>query len=57
MLYIDNDGKIYIRRYLEYGLEAINGFGKNIPIKEIRNYTALGVILKVVKEFDIEQYR
>ncbi len=57
VLYIDNDGKIYIRRYLEYGLESINGFGKNIPIKEIRNYTALGVALKVVKEFDIEQYR
>lgn len=57
VLYIDHEGKIYIRRYLEYGLEAINGFGKNIPIKEIRNYKALGVVLKAVKEFDIEQYR
>lgn len=57
VLYVDNSGKIYIRRYLETGLEPINGFGKNIPFRERNNYTALGVVLRVVKEFDIEQYR
>lgn len=57
VLYVDNSGKIYIRKYLEYGLEAINGFGGNISSSELKNYTALGVALKVAKEFDIEQYR
>ncbi|MGN0152813.1 MAG: helix-turn-helix domain-containing protein [Lachnospiraceae bacterium] len=57
VLYIDNSGKIYIRIYSIHGLVPVNDFGKIIPIKEKNNYKALGIVLRVVKEFDIEQYR
>ena len=57
VLYIDSVGKIYIRRYTELGLEPLVRFDDLIPIYEAHNYTALGVLVKTVKEFDIEQYR
>lgn len=57
VLYVDNDGRIYIRKYTENYLMPINGFGKKISIKERKHYKALGVVMKVVKEFNIENYR
>ena len=57
VLFIDQSGKLYLRRFLETGLEPINGFGKTISFHEQENYNALGVVLRVVKEFDIEDYR
>lgn len=57
VLYLDKEGKIYIRKYTTSGLIPINHFGKRIPPGEIHNYSATGVVLKVVKEFNIEQYR
>lgn len=57
VMYLDHDGKIYIRRYTSSGLNPISKFGKKIPPNEIHDYIATGVVLKVVKEFNIEQYR
>lgn len=57
VLYLDQEGKIYIRKYTTSGLIPINHFGKKIPPNEIHNYSATGVVLKAVKEFNIEQYR
>lgn len=50
VLYIDNDGLLFIRQFTEQQLIPINGFGKAIPTKDIFQYTALGVVLKVVKD-------
>lgn len=57
VLCMDAAGKLFIRRYSEDGLDPINGFGKVIPFNELKNYKLIGVILKVVKEYNIEQYR
>lgn len=55
--YIDNDQKIYIRKFTERGLEPINNFGETIPLNKYNRFRSMGVMLRVVKEFDIEQYR
>ena len=57
VLYLDNTGRMYLRKLTPFGLEPLNTFGKRIPADQIHNYTAIGVVLKVVKEFNIEQYR
>ncbi len=57
VFYINNYGKIFIRRYTKLGLEPVGSFNDLIPSCEITNYTALGVVVKTVNEFDIEQYR
>lgn len=57
VLYIDDSGRLYIRKYTENYLLPINGFGEKISAKDIKHYRALGVVLKVVKEFNIENYR
>ena len=57
VLYTDCEGHVYIRRYTVAGLMPINNFGIPISPGEIHNYTAVGVALKVLKEFNIEQYR
>lgn len=57
VIYTNKSGKLFIRKYTELGLEPINGFGDIIPIKDLSNYIPLGVVLKVAREFDIEQYR
>lgn len=57
VMYLDQDGKIYIRKYTESGLDPINKFGKKISRAEVHKYDPIGVVLKVVKEFNIEQYR
>ncbi|MCM1497376.1 MAG: helix-turn-helix transcriptional regulator [Clostridium sp.] len=57
VLYADREGRIYIRRYTAAGLMPINRFGTVISPNAIHDYTAVGVFLKVLKEFNIEQYR
>ncbi|MCM1157632.1 MAG: helix-turn-helix transcriptional regulator [Bacteroidales bacterium] len=57
ILYVDYSGKLYLRKYAKTGLEPVNGIGDHIPQSKISEYKALGVVLKVAKEFDIEQYR
>lgn len=57
VLYIDNEGRLFIRKYTENFLLPINGFGKKIATKEIKHYKAMGVVIKVAKEFNIENYR
>ena len=57
VLYINNNGRIFIRQYTDLGLIPIGKFGEIIPVSEMKNYTALGVVIKTVNEFDIEQYR
>lgn len=57
VLYVDHDGRLYLRKFLETGLEPVNGFGKTISIEEQKDWKALGVVLKVVKEFNIEDLR
>ncbi len=57
VLCMDTAGKLYIRRYSGDSLDPINVFGKTIPFNELKNYKLLGVILKAVKEYNIEQYR
>lgn len=55
--YVNINGQIYIRKYTELGLIPINGYGEIIPTKNLDQYTPLGVVVKTVTEFDIEQYR
>lgn len=57
VLAINNAGRIFLRKLTPFGLEPINRFGEKIPTNEINNYTMLGKVLKVSKEFNIEQYR
>ncbi len=57
VVYHDMNGRVYIRRYCQTGLEPIGQFGKKIGINDVKKYNAFGVIIKVLKEFDIEQYR
>ena len=57
VLYFDMNGRLFLRKYLETHLEPLNGFGERIPSSRFSEFTAKGVILRVVKEFDIEQYR
>lgn len=57
VLCIDNAGRIYLRKFTVVGLEPVNRFGQKIPANEIHNYTYLGIVVKVAKEFNIEQYR
>lgn len=57
VLYIDYSGRLYLRKLTPFGLEPLSQFGKRIPADKIHDYTAIGVIQKVVKEFNIEQYR
>lgn len=57
VVYQDMAGRVYIRRYSQTGLEPIGHFGKKIDITDIKKYNAIGVVIKVLKEFDIEQYR
>lgn len=57
VLTVNNEGRIFLRKLTPFGLEPINRFGKKIPTNELNNYTTLGVVIKVAKEFNIEQYR
>lgn len=57
VLYVDREGKIYLRRYTPIGLEPINRLGTTIPPNMLYQYTSIGVVIKVVKEFNVEQYR
>lgn len=57
VVYQSNDGKLYVRRYTASGLEPIDQFGKMILTKNQDSYTPVGVVIKVAKEFNIEQYR
>lgn len=57
VVYFDQSGKLYLRKYFETHLEPLNGFGERIPSNRFNEFTAKGVVLRVVKEFNIEQYR
>lgn len=57
VLYFDKNGRFYLRKYFETHLEPLNGFGERIPSNRYDEFTARGVVLRVVKEFNIEQYR
>lgn len=55
--YLDDEQRVYIRKYTKKGLEPINHFGEIISSKQYNKFKSMGVILRVVKEFNIEQYR
>jgi len=57
VVFINNDGKIFIRKYTDLGLEPLNKYGKLILRRDIKNYMPLGTVIKAVHEFNIEQYR
>ena len=57
VLCVNNEGRMFLRKLTPFGLEPVNRFGSKIPANEIHNYTYIGVLLKVAKEFNIEQYR
>ena len=57
VLCVNEAGRLFLRRTTPFGLDPINGFGKMIPANEMSKYTIMGVVLKVAKEFNIEQYR
>ena len=54
---LNDEGRLFLRKLTPFGLEPINRFGKKIGANEIKNYTTLGKVIKVAKEFNIEQYR
>ena len=57
VIYFDKNGRLYIRKYFETHLEPLNGFGERIPSNRYDEFKAKGVVLRVVREFNIEQYR
>jgi len=57
VLAVNKAGRLFLRKITPFGLDPINGFGKKIPANEMTEYTIMGVVLKVAKEFNIEQYR
>lgn len=57
VLFVNDEGRLFLRKLTPFGLEPINRFGKKIGANEIKNYTTLGKVIKVAKEFNIEQYR
>ena len=57
VLSVNKDGRLFLRKLTPFGLEPINRFGKKISANELNDYTTLGVVIKVAKEFNIEQYR
>lgn len=57
VIYFDQSGRLYLRKYFETHLEPLNGFGERIPSNRFNEFTAKGVVLGVAKEFNIEQYR
>lgn len=57
VLYLDRDGKLFLRKYTSIGLEPLNRAGTLIPPNKLYQYSCIGVVIKVVKEFNIEQYR
>lgn len=56
-LFLDREGRIFLRRYTSMGLEPLNRLGNIIPPSKIYQYSCIGIVIKVVKEFNIEQYR
>lgn len=57
VLCVNDAGRLFLRKLTPFGLVPINGFGKKIPANEMNDYTIMGVVLKVAKEFNLEQYR
>lgn len=57
VLYCDQDGRLYLRKNTETGLMPVNGIGKYIPATETIHYHVLGIVIRTVREFDIEDYR
>ncbi len=57
VLCINSAGRLFLRKVSPLGLIPVNNFGIKIPRNEVHNYTVLGVVVKVAKEFNIEQYR
>lgn len=57
VLCLNTAGRMFLRRLTPYGLEPVNHFGTRICANELSNYTYMGVVLKVAKEFNLEQYR
>ncbi len=56
-LFLDREGRIFLRRYTSVGLEPISRSGNLIPPGKIFQYSCIGIVIKVVKEFNIELYR
>lgn len=58
ILYLNRENqRLHLRKYTANGLEPINGFGKRILPEQNHDYTAMGIVLRTMKEFNIEQYR
>lgn len=57
VLYYDCNGKMYLRKYFETHLEPLNGFGLRISANHFCEFRAKGVVLRVAREFNVEQYR
>lgn len=57
VIYVNNIGKIFIRQLTDFGLEPVGNYGELIPMKDIKNYTPLGIVIKTIREYDIEFFR
>lgn len=57
VFFINQDSRMFIRRFTENGLIPLNGFGERMPIPNGTDFSPIGVAIKIVKEFDIEQFR
>ncbi len=56
-LYCDQTGRLFIRKNTETGLVPVNGIGEFIPSSEAVYYTVLGIVIRTVREFNVEDYR
>lgn len=57
VLYLDDNGRIFLRKYTHFGLEPLNSFGTRIHPSEMYRYKELAVVLRTARQFNIEQYR
>lgn len=57
VLYQNQSGQLYLQRYTNMGLIPIDQSELIIDMNHIDEYAPLGIVLKVAKEFNIEQYR
>ncbi|MCM1179582.1 MAG: helix-turn-helix domain-containing protein [Clostridium sp.] len=57
VLYSDRNGRMYLRKYFKTHLEPLNGFGERILSNRYHEFKVRGVVLRVVREFNIELYR
>ena len=57
VLIINDNEELFIKRYTQLGFESLKKFGKIMPHNDSLKFRILGVYIRAIQVFDIEQYR